>query len=92
MGSVTVFQDISHLKELDQMKSDFIAMVAHELRAPIATVEQQLTVILDKMAGEVTEKQGQLLSRAKERTKGVLTLIKDLLDPNEILNPGKIFS
>jgi len=84
LGSVTVLQDISHLKELDKMKSEFIAMVAHELRAPLAAVEQQLTVILNKMAGEVTEKQEQLLSRAKERTKGLLTLIKDLLDLSKI--------
>jgi signal transduction histidine kinase len=59
-------------------------MVAHELRAPLAAVEQQLTVILNKMAGEVTTKQEQLLSRAKERTKGLLTLIKDLLDLSKI--------
>jgi signal transduction histidine kinase len=84
MGSVTVLQDISHLKELDKMKSEFIAMVTHELRAPIAAVEQQLTVILSKMAGEVTEKQEQLLSRAKERTRGLLDLIKDLLDLSKI--------
>ena len=84
MGSVTVLQDISHLKELDKMKSEFIAMVTHELRAPIAAVEQQLTVILNKMAGEVTEKQEQLLSRAKQRTKGLLDLIKDLLDLSKI--------
>ena len=84
MGSVTVLQDISPLKELDKMKSEFIAMVAHELRAPIATVEQQLSVILNKMAGDVTEKQEELLTRAKERTNGVLTLIKDLLDLSKI--------
>ncbi len=84
MGAVTVFQDISHLKELDKMKSDFIAMVAHELRAPIAAVEQQLNVILSKMAGEVSENQERLLSRAKERTQGLLTLIKDLLDLSKI--------
>jgi len=84
MGAVTVFQDISYLRELDKMKSEFITMVTHELRAPIAAVEQQLTVILNKMAGEVTEKQEQLLSRAKERTKGLLDLIKDLLDLSKI--------
>lgn len=84
MGSVTVLQDISHLKELDKMKSEFIAMVTHELRAPIAAVEQQLTVILNKMAGELTEKQEQLLSRAKQRTSGLLDLIKDLLDLSKI--------
>ena len=84
MGSVTVLQDISHLKELDKMKAEFIARVTHELRAPIAAVEQQLNVILNKMAGEVTPKQEQLLSRAKERTKGLLALIKDLLDLSKI--------
>jgi signal transduction histidine kinase len=84
MGSVTVIQDISHLKELDKMKSEFIAMVTHELRAPIAAVEQQLSVILNKMAGDVTEKQEQLLHRAKERTKGLLDLIRDLLDLSKI--------
>jgi len=84
LGSVTVLQDVSHLKELDKMKSEFIAMVAHELRAPLAAVEQQLTVILNKMAGDLTAKQEQLLGRAKERTKGLLTLIKDLLDLSKI--------
>lgn len=84
MGSVTVLQDISHLKELDKMKSEFIAMVAHELRAPIAAVEQQLTVILSRMAGDVSEKQEKLLARAKERTRGLLNLIKDLLDLSKI--------
>jgi two-component system, OmpR family, phosphate regulon sensor histidine kinase PhoR len=84
MGSVTVLQDISYLKELDKMKSEFIAMVAHELRAPIATVEQQLTVILGGMAGDLNEKQDQLMTRARERTRGVLTLIKDLLDLSKI--------
>ena len=84
MGSVTVLQDISYLKELDKMKSEFIAMVAHELRAPIATVEQQLTVILGGMAGNLNEKQEQLIARASERTRGVLTLIKDLLDLSKI--------
>jgi signal transduction histidine kinase len=66
------------------MKSEFIAMVTHELRAPIAAVEQQLTVILNRMAGDISEKQEKLLSRAKERTKGLLNLIKDLLDFSKI--------
>jgi PAS domain S-box-containing protein len=84
MGTVTVLQDISPLKELDKMKSEFIAMVAHELRTPIATVEQQLSAILNKTAGDLTVKQEQLLSRAKERIRGLLILIKDLLDISKI--------
>jgi len=84
MGTVTILQDISHLKELDKMKSDFVAMVAHELRSPLATVEQQLGVILTGLAGEITETQHHLLTRAQERTRGVLRLIKDLLDLSKV--------
>lgn len=84
LGAVTVLQDISYLKQLDKMKSDFIAMVAHELRAPLAAVEQQLAVILDGMAGEVTPRQKRLLGRAKDRTNGLLSLIADLLDVSRI--------
>lgn len=84
LGSVSVLQDITPLKELDQMKADFIAMVAHELRAPLAAVEQQLVVVLNRLAGEITAKQEELLGRAKERIKGLLDLIKDLLDLSKI--------
>lgn len=84
LGSVSVLQDITPLKELDQMKADFIAMVAHELRAPLAAVEQQLGVVLGRLAGEITEQQERLLGRVKERVKGLLDLIKDLLDLSKI--------
>lgn len=89
LGSVTVLQDITPLKELDRMKADFIAMVAHELRAPLAAVEQQLVVVLNRLAGEITQQQEKLLGRAKERIKGLLDLVKDLLDLSRI-EAGKI--
>jgi signal transduction histidine kinase len=64
----------------DPIRSEFVAMIAHELRAPVATVVQQLSVILGNMAGELNETQKQLIARAKDRTQGILLLIRDLLD------------
>jgi PAS domain S-box-containing protein len=84
LGSVTVLQDISYLKALDQMKSEFVAMVSHELRAPLSAVQQQITVILEGLAGGLTAKQGELLSRSKERVNGLLELIRNLLDISKI--------
>jgi signal transduction histidine kinase len=55
-------------------------MIAHELRSPVAAVVQQLSVILGNMAGELNETQRQLIERAKDRTKGIQILIRDLLD------------
>ncbi|MCX5892244.1 MAG: response regulator, partial [Deltaproteobacteria bacterium] len=41
LGTVTVFHDITSFKELDEMKNDFVRMVSHELRAPLAAIKQQ---------------------------------------------------
>lgn len=84
LGCVIVLQDITGLKELDQMKSDFVAMVSHELRSPLSAIYQQLGVIQEGLAGDVTKKQEQLIGRAKERTNGLLELIENLLDISKI--------
>jgi two-component system phosphate regulon sensor histidine kinase PhoR len=84
LGTVTVLEDMSYLLELDRMKGDFIAMVSHELRSPISAIVQNINLILDGLVGETTEKQRHLLSRAKERSKGLLDLIADLLEISKI--------
>ncbi len=84
LGAVTVLQDITGLKELDRMKSDFVAMVSHELRSPVASVQQQLSVILEGLSGDLNERQVRMLTRAKERARGLLDLINDLLDLSKI--------
>jgi two-component system phosphate regulon sensor histidine kinase PhoR len=80
LGTVTVLEDMTYLLELDRMKGDFIAMVSHELRSPISAIVQNINLILDGLVGETTEKQRHLLTRAKERSKGLLDLIADLLE------------
>jgi two-component system phosphate regulon sensor histidine kinase PhoR len=84
LGTVTVLEDMTYLLELDRMKGDFIAMVSHELRSPISAVVQNINLILDGLVGDTTEKQRHLLSRAKERSKGLLDLVADLLAMSKI--------
>jgi len=84
LGTVTVIHDVTSFKELDEMKSNFVHHVSHELRAPLSAIKQQHTVILDGLAGELTGKQRELLSRAQDKIQGLLDLIKDLLDVAKI--------
>jgi signal transduction histidine kinase len=84
LGAVTVLQDITGLKELDRMKSDFVAMVSHELRSPVASIRQQLSVMLEGLSGDLTQRQTRMLTRANERASGLLDLISDLLDLSKI--------
>ncbi len=80
VGTVTVLEDITAFKRLDEMKSDFVNMVAHELRSPLVSIKQQLTVILEGLAGPLQEKQKEFLEKGSNKIDTLLELINDLLD------------
>jgi len=80
LGAVTLLHDITALKKMDQIKSDFVSMVAHEIRSPMNSVLAQLKVLQDGLAGEITEKQEQILGRASEKIRALSDLATELLD------------
>jgi two-component system phosphate regulon sensor histidine kinase PhoR len=80
VGTVTVLEDITPFKQLDEMKSDFVNMVAHELRSPLVSIRQQNSVILEGLAGPLLEKQEDFLKRGTRKIDQLLELINDLLD------------
>lgn len=80
VGMVTVLSDITKQKELDQMKSDFVASVSHELRNPMGAIQQSISVILTGTAGPLTDHQKKFLTNAERNLKRLRTLIDDLLD------------
>jgi two-component system phosphate regulon sensor histidine kinase PhoR len=80
VGTVTVLQDISAFKQLDEMKSDFVNMVAHELRSPLVSIRQQDSVLLEGLAGPLQEKQQEFLKKGVKKIDQLLELINDLLD------------
>jgi len=84
LGAVMNFEDITALKVLDQLKSEFVAKVSHELRSPLSTIHEQLAMVMSDLVGEESEKDQYILSRAKEKTQGLISLIGDLLDLSRI--------
>jgi len=84
MGAVVNIMDITTMKALDQLKSEFVAKVSHELRSPLSTIHEQLAVVLKDMVEEDLQADQEILSRAKEKTMGLISLIGDLLDLSRI--------
>lgn len=80
LGTITVIHDITTLKKMDQHKSDFVSMVAHEIQSPMNSVLMQIKNIIDGLAGEVSEKQHEILSRVTARIKALSNLSSELLD------------
>ena len=84
IGAVALCHDVTTVAAMDKLRSDFLSMVSHELKAPLSSLLMQISVVNDGMAGELTEKQSQLLSKAKDKAKGMITLVNDLLDYRRI--------
>ena len=84
LGAVVNVMDISDMKILDQLKSEFVAKVSHELRSPLSTIHEQLALVIRDMVGETSTDDHHILTRAKEKTKGLISLIGDLLDLSRI--------
>ena len=89
LGAVTVLRDITKLKEIEKIKSQFVSMVAHELRSPLAAIEGWLEVVISGAAGGDEQQKQAWLIRAKERAHSLLALVNDLLEINKIA-AGKV--
>lgn len=83
-GAVSVIEDITPFKQLDQMKTDFVNMVVHELRSPLVSIQQLNSVILQGLTGSLNEKQEDFIRRGYRKIDGLLALINDLLDVAKI--------
>jgi len=58
----------------------FLSIVSHELRAPLAAIENYLNVMLDGFAGDLSDKQRRMLERSALRVKDLRSLIGDIVD------------
>lgn len=84
LGAVVTITDITNMKVLDRLKSEFVAKVSHELRSPLSTIHEQLALVLNDLMGQLSESDEHLLARAKEKTQGLISTIGDLLDLSRI--------
>jgi len=75
---------VTRLKELDQMKSEFVDMVSHELRSPLSSIRQKLSLIVDGFTGDINDEQKQIVNRVQHRIDGLIGMISNLLDLSRI--------
>jgi len=72
------------LKEVDQMKDEFISMASHELRAPITGIRGYLNMILDGSFGKLPKEANEKLRIVSEESDRLHDLVEDLLEVSRI--------
>jgi PAS domain S-box-containing protein len=78
IGAAVTIQDISYLKELDRLKSDFIHTVSHDLRSPLTAILGYTELIM--RTGPLNPNQQEFLRRLQGSIQHITTLVNDLLD------------
>lgn len=82
VGHVVVMQDITHLKELDRIKSDFVTTVSHDLRSPLTAILGYVDLV--KRGGPLNEAQTEFVERIVFSVHSITGLITDLLELGKI--------
>jgi PAS domain S-box-containing protein len=89
LGVVTILQDITPLRELDQLKSDFMATVSHEFRTPLTSINMGIDILNQDLLGPLNDRQRDIVRSASEDCKRLTKMVKELLELSK-LESGRI--
>lgn len=80
-GAIALDHALAHqaLQRAEKQREQFVRIVTHELRAPVTGSQSLLRVMLANMAGDLTDRQRDMLERLNQRMESLLVLINDLL-------------
>ena len=84
LGFFSLGTDITELRRIDRMKTEFVSTVSHELRTPLTSIRGSLGLISGGVAGEVPEAVKSLVGIAKSNCERLIRLINDILDIEKI--------
>jgi two-component system phosphate regulon sensor histidine kinase PhoR len=82
VGRVCILRDVTHFKELDALKSEFVATVSHDLRSPLTLIRGYSTML--EMVGELNEQQDNYVKKIVGSVETMARLVNNLLDLGRI--------
>ncbi len=80
LGAAILLADVTRFQLLDQVKSDLVATVSHELKTPLASISMAIHLLLEEAVGPLAPKQLDLLIEARSASQRLLAMINNLLD------------
>jgi len=89
LGAILLLRDVTKLKELDRLKSEFVAMASHELKTPLTSIGMSIGLLQERITERLDERERALFDVARDDVERLQNLVRDLLDLSRI-EAGKI--
>jgi PAS domain S-box len=90
-GTIAVFQNITQLKELEKIRTDFIATISHEFKTPLTSIMMGTDLLQEEGVGKLNNDQKELVSAIREDCDKLTRLVNDLLELNYIESSKAVF-
>jgi len=84
VGAVGVINDISHIVEIDNIKSEFISLASHQLRTPISKIKWITEMLVDDKTASFSDSQKSLLKNLSITTEQLISIVTSLLNVSRI--------
>ena len=84
LGAILHLRDVTKIKEIDQLKSEFVATASHQLKTPLTSIEMSVGLLRDHVGDRLEARDQQLLEDARQDVGRLRALIEDLLDLSKI--------
>jgi len=91
ISSLVILHDISHDKLVEQIKTEFVTLAAHQLRNPLSSLKWNIKMLLDGNFGEMTKEQKKAVEKAYGSNEKMIRLVNSLLNVAQI-EEGKYLS
>ncbi|MBL7057975.1 PAS domain-containing protein [Patescibacteria group bacterium] len=83
-GGAIVLHDITYLKEINQLKSEFVSVASHQLRTPLTSIRLFSEMLLDEVVGKINKDQKEYVGSMHKSTVGMIQLVNNLLNLSRI--------
>lgn len=83
-GAALIIHDITQIKLIDRMKTEFVSVASHQLRTPLTAIKLFTEMLIGKEVGELNKDQQEYLENVYESTERMVRLVNDLLNVTRI--------
>jgi PAS domain S-box-containing protein len=91
LGTIVAFQDVTGLKELERVKTDFMATISHEFKTPLTSIMMAASMLSEGAMGGLSEEQAETVDAIREDGDRLLALVNELLELIKIESGNEVY-